>query len=412
MFDPNEEIRILRDTTARAAREKIAPLARSIDETGEFNREVEALCWDLGLLTMTLPPEFGGIPDHRGTALCCAVEEIAKHCAASSLLLIIQAVGSFPIVHGARDEVRNRFLSRIAEERLLTAYLVTEPSAGSDVAAIRTTARKDRDHYLISGRKCFATNGGVASLYSVLARTSAGGGHDGLSFFLVERNTPGLSIGRTESKLGQRGSNTTEVFLDEVRVPSNQLMGEEGKGFVLAMRDFDMSRPAVAAQALGIAEGALHAMVGYATQREAFGRAIADHQLIKAIISDSATLIEAARGLVYRAADQYDKGIRNTKLASMAKCFASDAAMKVTTDAVQVLGGYGYTKDFPVERMFRDAKLTQIFEGTNQIQRLVIAREILQEAGYSRSLPDRLGAATADRVGLGLPRTPIRGRSA
>ncbi|MEW6352178.1 MAG: acyl-CoA dehydrogenase family protein [Thermodesulfobacteriota bacterium] len=384
MFDPNDDIRMLRETTARAAREKIAPLARSIDETGEFNRDVETLCWDLGLLTMTLPQEYGGVSDHRGTALCCAVEEIAKHCASSALLLIIQAVGSFPIVHGACDEIRDKFLSRIAEERLLTAYLVTEPSAGSDVAAIRTTARKDNDHYLISGRKCFATNGGVASLYSVLARTSDRGGHEGLTFFLVERGTPGLSIGRTEDKLGQRGSNTTEVFLDEVRVPSNRLLGTEGEGFLLAMRDFDMSRPAVAAQALGIAEGALNIMVGYATQREAFGKAIADHQLIRAIIADSATLIEAARGLVYRAAHQYDQGVPNTKLSSMAKCFASDAAMKVTTDAVQVLGGYGYTKDFPAERMFRDAKLTQIFEGTNQIQRLVIAREILKEVGYSQ----------------------------
>ncbi len=381
MFEEAEDLRILRETVRRAAKEKIAPLAASIDEEGAFNREVEALCWDLGLLTLTLPPEFGGIERSKGTAFCAAVEEIARCCASSALLLIIQAVGSFPIVHGASGEIRHKILTKIAEERALVGYLVTEPSSGSDVASIRTIATRDGDDYVISGRKCFATNGGVASLYSVLARTSPGGGHDGLSFFVVERDRPGVSIGRTEDKLGQRGSNTTEVMLDDVRVPSQNLLGVEGKGFLIAMKDFDMSRPAVAAQALGIAEGAFEVMVRYAKERRTFGKPIAEHQLIQAILADSATLIEASRGLVYRAAKLYDEGRQNTKLASMAKCFASDAAMKVTTDAVQVLGGYGYMKDFPAERMFRDAKLTQIFEGTNQIQRLVIAREILKETG-------------------------------
>lgn len=381
MFDETQELRILRETVRRAAKEKISPLAASIDEQGTFNRDVEALCWDLGLLTLTLPPEFGGIEENQGTALCAAVEEIARHCASSALLLIIQAVGSFPVVHGASEQVRRKLLARIAEERALVGYLVTEPSSGSDVASIKTVATRDGNDYLISGTKCFATNGGVASLYSVLARTSKGGGHAGLSFFVVERERPGVSIGRTENKLGQRGSNTTEVILDEVSVPAENLLGAEGKGFLLAMKDFDMSRPAVAAQALGIAEGALDVMVRYATERRTFGKPIAEHQLIQAMLADSATLIEASRGLVYRSARLYDHGRQNTKLASMAKCFASDSAMKVTTDAVQVLGGYGYMKDFPVERMFRDAKLTQIFEGTNQIQRLVIAREILKQTG-------------------------------
>lgn len=381
MYETTDELRIFRETVSRAAKEKIAPLAAGTDESAAFNREVESLCWDLGLLTLALPPEFGGLEQGRGTALCIAVEEIAKCCAASALLLIIQAVGSFPIVHGASSEIRDQILRRIAEDRLLVAYLVTEPHAGSDVASIRTSARRDGGDYVISGTKCFATNGGVAAVYSVLARTSRGGGHDGLSFFLVERDRPGLSVGRTENKLGQRGSNTTEVILDQVRVPARNLLGEEGRGFLLAMKDFDMSRPAVAAQALGIAQGAFDAMVRYALDRTAFGKPIAEHQLIQAILADSATLIEASRGLVYRAAALYDGGDRNTKVASMAKCFASDAAMKITTDAIQVLGGYGYMKDFQVERMFRDAKLTQIFEGTNQIQRLVIAREIIREAG-------------------------------
>jgi cyclohexane-1-carbonyl-CoA dehydrogenase len=379
MLYETEELKILRETVHRAARDKIGPLAASIDEEGTFNREVESLCWDLGLLTLILPPEFGGLERDRGTAFCTAVEEIARYCASSALLLIIQAVGSFPIVHGARGEVRDRILSRIGNERLLVGYLVTEPAAGSDVAGLRTTAVRDGNEYVISGTKCFATNGAVASVYSVLARTSRGGGHDGLSFFLVERDRPGLSIGKTESKLGQRGSNTAEVILDEVRVPAENILGEEDRGFLLAMRDFDMSRPAIGAQALGIAQGAFEVMVRYAKERHAFGKPIAEHQLISAILADSATLIEASRGLVYRACRLYDEGKQNTKLASMAKCFSSDAAMKITTDAIQVLGGYGYMKDFPVERMFRDAKLTQIFEGTNQIQRLVIAREILRE---------------------------------
>lgn len=382
-IEASQELAILREAVHRAAREKIAPIAPSIDELGEFNRDVEALCWDLGLLTLALPAEFGGMERNTGTALCIAVEELARFCASSALLLIIQAVGSYPIIHGLTGKIRDRILTRIGEERQLVAYLVTEPAGGSDVAGLKTTAVKDGNEYVLNGTKCFATNGGVASIYSVLARTSKEGGHMGLSFFLVERERAGLKIGRKENKLGQRGSNTTEVFLDDVRVPAAHLLGEEGKGFLLAMRDFDMSRPAVGAQALGIAEAALDAMVKYSTERRTFGKFLAQHQMIQAIIADSATLIEAGRGLIYRAASLYDEGKPNTKIASMAKCFTSDAAMKIATDAVQVLGGYGYMKDFNVERMFRDAKLTQIFEGANQIQRIVIAREILKDAGLS-----------------------------
>lgn len=374
------ELQMFREVVSKAAYEKVAPLASEIDAKGEFNREAEGLLWDLGLLSMCLPPEHGGFDEHQGVALCIAVEELAKHCASTALLLIIQAVGCYPIVHGANENIRERILQRIENERLLVGYLATEPSGGSDVAAIETQAVRDGDEYVITGNKCFATNGGVAGLYSVLARTSEGAGHKGLSFLLVERDRAGISVGRAESKLGQRGSNTTDVALDEVRVPVDNLLGEEGKGFMLAMKDFDMSRPAIGAQALGIAEGAFDAMVAYAMERQTFGRPIAGHQMIKAIIADAAMAIEASRGLVYRASSLYDRGTSSPKLASMAKCFSSDAAMKITTDAIQVLGGYGYTRDYPVERFFRDAKLTQIFEGTNQIQRLVIAREVLKEA--------------------------------
>ncbi|MGB8931911.1 MAG: cyclohexane-1-carbonyl-CoA dehydrogenase [Anaeromyxobacteraceae bacterium] len=380
MYARTDELRILRDTVRRAARERIAPNAKATDASGEVDRDVVALSWELGLMTLIYPPEHGGAERDAGTALCLAVEEIAKHCAASALHLIIQAVGSFPILHGARPEVLKRLLPTIVDQQRLVAYLVTEPAAGSDVGAIRTTAKRDGNEWVLNGTKCFATNGAIASVYSVLARTSQAPGREGLSFFLVERDAPGLKVGKVEHKLGQRGSNTAEMILDEVRIPAENLLGLEGKGFLLAMKDFDMSRPAIGAQALGIAEGAFGEMVRYAQERKTFGKPLADHQMIQQIIADSATAIEASRGLVYGAARLFDQGERNTKLASMAKVFASDAAMKITTDAIQVFGGYGYMQDYPVERMFRDAKLTQIFEGANQIQRLVIAREILKES--------------------------------
>lgn len=378
MFIDNEELRVAADTIRQAARERIAPLAASIDATGQLNPEVIDLLWDLGLMTAVFPPQYGGAEEHHGTLLCIGVEEIARHCASSALMLIIQAVGSFPIIHGARPELLDRVMTRMVKNRELAAYLVSEPGAGSDVASIRTTAVRDGDAYVLSGTKCFSTNGPVASVYTVLARTS-GNGRDGLSFFLVERDTPGLKIGKIEKKMGQKGSQTSEVHLDAVRIPAENLLGEENKGFRIAMKDFDMSRPSVAAQALGIAEGAFEQMENYSRERKTFGRPLCDHQMIQQIIADSATLIEASRGLIYRAAALYDQGKRNTKLASMSKVFASDAAMKITTDAIQVFGGYGYMQDYPVERMFRDAKLTQIFEGANQIQRLVIAREIRNE---------------------------------
>jgi cyclohexane-1-carbonyl-CoA dehydrogenase len=380
-FIPTEELKIFRDKIQRVARDKIAPQASLADEKEFFNREVESLLWDLGLLTITFPKKYGGYGKGRIVALCIAVEEIAKYCASSALLLIIQAVGSFPMIHGGSDELKRKYLPQMSEGRKLVAYLVTEPTAGSDIASIQTSAVKEGNKYILNGSKCFATSGGVAGIYSVLAKTSEGKGSS--SFFLVERESQGLSIGRTERKLGQRGSNTTEVFLENVKVPMGNLLGRLGDGFIIAMKDFDMSRPAIAAQALGIAEGAFEAMIQFIKERITFEKPIAEHPIIQTILADSAILIEASRGLVYRAAILNDEGKNSTKFASMAKCFAGDAAMKITTDAIdaiQVLSGYGFLKDFQVERMFRDAKLTQIFEGTNQIQRLVIARQILNES--------------------------------
>lgn len=388
MFDqtsclPTKELRNFRDRIQRIARYKIAPQAPLVDEEEFFNREVESLLWDLGLLTLTFPEKYGGYGKDRMVALCIAVEEVAKVCASSALLLIIQAVGSFPIIHGGSNELKQKYLPQMSEGRKLVAYLVTEPTSGSDIASIQTTAVRDGNEYILNGSKCFATSGGVAGIYSVLAKTSEGEENRNSSFFVIERESPGLSIGRTESKMGQRGSNTTEVFLENVRVPAENLLGREGDGFLIAMKDFDMSRPAIAAQALGIAEGAFDTIIRFIKERPTFGKPIADHPAIQTILADSAILIEASRGLVYRAAILNNEGKNSTKFASMAKCFAGDAAMKITidaTDAIQVLSGYGFLKDFQVERMFRDAKLTQIFEGTNQIQRLVVARQILKES--------------------------------
>jgi cyclohexane-1-carbonyl-CoA dehydrogenase len=380
---PTEELKAFRDRIRRAAMGKIAPQASLVDEEEFFNHEVESLLWDLGLLTLTFPEKYGGYGKGRAVALCIAVEEIAKYCASSALLLIIQAVGSFPIIHAGSKELKQKYLPQMSEGRKLVAYLVTEPTAGSDIAGIQTTAVKEGRAYILNGSKCFATSGGVAGIYSVLAKTSEGKGKGSISFFLVERDSPGLSIGRTERKLGQRGSNTTEVFLENVKAPVKNLLGRLGDGFIIAMKDFDMSRPAIAAQALGIAEGALDSIIKFVKERHTLGKPIANHPVIQTLVADSAILIEAARGLVYRAATLNDKGKVNTKFASMAKCFAGDAAVKVTTDAIdaiQILGGYGFLKDHEIERMFRDAKLTQIFEGTNQIQRLVVARQILNES--------------------------------
>ncbi len=377
---PTDDLRRFREKVHQLAREKIAPQAPLVDEEEFFNREVESLLWEEGLLTLTFPEEYGGVPHHRTTALCIAVEEIARYCASSALLLIVQAVGSFPIIHGGSVDLKKKYLPQMSRGRKLVAYLVTEPSSGSDVAGIQTTARRMGDRYLLRGSKCFATNGGVAEIYSVLARTSTERGK--CSFFLVERGSKGLSIGRTERKLGQRGSNTTEVFLDNVEVPSENLLGIEGEGFLIAMKDFDMSRPAIGAQALGIAEGALEILLDHLREKLKMEMPFRDLPILQALIAESATLIEASRGLIYRAALMNDAGMSNTKLASMAKCFAADAAMKITTDlidAFQVLNGFGSLRESPLDRMFRDAKLTQIFEGTNQIQRLVISRQILKE---------------------------------
>jgi cyclohexane-1-carbonyl-CoA dehydrogenase len=376
IFDEiDSEQRLILDNVRKVVKERIAPIAAEMDREGVFRWDIARLFAQMGLLQIFLPPAYGGLERDNTLIFCLCVEEIAKACASSSLLLVIQAVGSFPIIVGGNQDQKDRFFPRLAKGEELVAYLVTEPFAGSDVAGIKAKAEKTGGGYILNGHKLFSTNGGVASIYTVLAKT----GEKGLTFFVVEREQEGVSIGKTEDKLGFRASNTSEVILEEVRVPEANRLGEEGKGFLIAMKDFDMSRPSIAALALGIAEAALEYSLEYTCQRETFGKPLIRHQAISFMLADAAMEIEAGRRLMVEAARMHDSGKSNSKLASMSKCFCSDIAMKITTDAVQVFGGYGYTKDYPVERLFRDAKLTQIFEGTNQIQRIVIAREMLRE---------------------------------
>ncbi|HDZ89210.1 MAG TPA: acyl-CoA dehydrogenase [Deltaproteobacteria bacterium] len=370
-----EEQRILLANVKRAVRETVAPAAAETDRTGAFNWDVVSLFWDLGLLQIMLPEKYGGWSHNPAHTLCLAIEEIARACASSALLLIIQAVGSYPLIFAGNEDQKKKYFPMISDQRNLIGYLVTEPGAGSDVQAISSTATPSGEMYVLNGRKVFATNGAVAGLYSVLVKT----GERELTFFVVERALEGVSTGRVEDKCGFRGSNTAEVILEDVHVPRDNLLGKPGEGFSIAMGDFDMSRPTVAALALGLAEGALDYTIKYARQRHTFGKPLIKHQAIQFILAEASTLIEASRGLMEKAALGFDSGRKNTKLASMAKYFCSDAAMKITTDMVQVLGGYGYIKDYPIERMFRDAKLTQIFEGANQIQKMIIGREISRD---------------------------------
>lgn len=375
MIDLDEEQEIILDSVKKAVKEKIAPIASDIDRDAVFRWDIAQLFAHLGLFQIFLPPSYGGLGKDKTLMYCLCVEEIAKECASSALMLVIQAVGSFPIIAAGNQNQRDRFFPRLSEGKELIGYLVTEPYAGSDVAGLRTKAEKGDGGYILNGYKNFATHGGIASFYTVLAKTA----ERELTFFVVDRDQEGVSIGKTEDKLGFRGSNTAEVILENVMVPKENRLGNEGEGFLIAMKDFDMSRPSIAALALGIAEKALDLSLEYACQRETFGKPLVKHQAVSFMLADAAMQIEAGRGLMLEAAKRHDLNKPNAKLASMAKCFCSDIAMKIATDAIQIFGGYGYTKDYPVERLFRDAKLTQIFEGTNEIQRMVIAREMVKE---------------------------------
>jgi alkylation response protein AidB-like acyl-CoA dehydrogenase len=376
-----DEQRELRDLVRELARERIAPRAAEIDEKHEFPWDVVELYRDHELFGLFYDEQYGGTG--TGTLLALvAIEEVSKVCATSGLILAVQELGSLGTKLAGTDEQKERWLPRLASGEWLCAYALTESGSGSDSAAMRTTARRESDEYVLNGSKRFITNAGVAHLYTVFAKTEPEAGHAGISAFVVEADTPGFEVARVEPKMGIKGSTTGELVFEECRIPADNLLGEEGEGFKIAMRILDRSRPGIAAQGLGIAQGATDYALEYAKTRETMGKPIAQHQLVAAMLADMETKCEAARGLLYKfglAADEGLEGPELTKLSAMAKLYCTDVAMEVTTDAVQVLGGYGYISEYPLERMMRDAKITQIYEGTNQIQRLVIAREMLKE---------------------------------
>ncbi len=388
-FDPlTDEQRELRGLVRTLARERIAPRAAAIDESHEFPWDVVELFRENEIFGLLYDEAHGGLG--TGTLLALvAIEEVSKVCATSGLILAVQELGSLGLKLAGSEQQQQRFLPRLASGEWLAAYALTEAGSGSDSAAMRTRARRDGDEYVLDGGKRFITNAGVAHLYTVFAKTDPEAGHAGISAFVVEAGTPGFEVARVEPKLGIAGSMTGELVFDGARVPAANRLGEEGEGFRIAMRILDRSRPGVGAQGLGIAQGATDYALEYAKTRETFGQPIGEHQLIAAKLADMETRCEAARGLLYRFGQMVDAGIDGgelTKASAQAKLFCSDTAMEVTTEAVQILGGYGYIKEYPVERMMRDAKITQIYEGTNEIQRLVIARELLKEnRGYANA---------------------------
>jgi alkylation response protein AidB-like acyl-CoA dehydrogenase len=377
------EQREIRDLIRTLARDRIAPRAAEIDESSEFPWDLVELFREHEIFGLPFEERFGGTG--TGTLMVLvAIEEISKACATTGLILALQELGSLAIKNDGNDEQKERYLPRLASGEWLPAYALTEPGSGSDAAAMRTEARREGDDYVLNGAKRFITNAGVAGLYVVFAKTDPAKGHGGISAFVVEADAPGFEVGRIEPKMGIKGSTTGEIFFNDCRVPAENLLGDEGEGFKVAMRVLDRSRPGIAAQALGIAQGATDYALEYAKSRETMGRPLIEHQLIAAKLADMETNCEAGRGLLYKVGMAIDEGVEPlTKISAMAKLFCGDIAMEVTTEAVQILGGYGYIKEYPVERMMRDAKITQIYEGTQEIQRLVIAREMAAEARFS-----------------------------
>jgi alkylation response protein AidB-like acyl-CoA dehydrogenase len=369
---------LLRDAVRVLADERIAPRAAEIDRTAEFPWDVKELLAAQDILGLPFPTEYGGVGGELLT-VCLAVEQISRVCATSGLILAVQELGALPILLAGTDEQKARWLPDLAAGRSLIAFALTESEAGSDAAAARTRARRDGGDYVIDGAKRFISQGSVADLVTVFAVTDdAADRHRRLSCFVVETKAPGFKVERLEHKMGIRGSPTAELSFTGLRVPAENRLGDEGDGFSIAMRTLDRSRPAIAAQAVGIAQGALDVAARYARERKQFGKPIGELQMIAAMLADMDAGTEAARQLLYKACVEIDAGsAQASRWSAMCKLVAGDTAMRVTTDAVQVLGGYGYIDEFPVERMMRDAKITQLYEGTQQIQRLVIARSLL-----------------------------------
>ncbi|REE98359.1 acyl-CoA dehydrogenase [Thermomonospora umbrina] len=382
-YAPSEEHELLRQTVRELAEAKIAPHAAEVDEAGEFPQDALDALVANDLHAVHVPESYGG-PGADALATVIVIEEVARVCMSSSLIPSVNKLGSVPVLLSGSEELKKKYLSPMARGEAMFSYALSEAEAGSDAASMKTRAVRDGDHWVLNGAKMWITNAGVSEYYTVMAVTDPAAGARGISAFVVEKSDPGVSFGPKEKKLGIKGSPTRQVILEDVRIPADRLIGDEGAGFKTALATLDHTRITIAAQALGVAQGALDYAVGYIKERKQFGKAIADFQGIQFMVADMAMKIEAARQLTYHAAIKSERAMLGEKVpdltfvSSACKCLASDVAMEVTTDAVQLLGGYGYTREFPVERMMRDAKITQIYEGTNQIQRMVMARQILK----------------------------------
>ena len=377
VYQLSDEHQMLRSTVRDLAEDVIAPRAAEIDEAAEYPWDVHKALKDADLLAIHVPEEYGGAGADK-IAHCILVEEVARVCASSSLIPMGNKLGTTGMILAGSEDLKRRYLPQVAAGEATFSYALSEREAGSDAASMRTRATADGDAYVLNGTKCWITGAGVSTHYTVMAVTDAEAGARGISAFVVHADDPGFSVGTKERKLGIKGSPTCEIYFDNCRIPADRMIGDPGTGFKTALRTLDHTRLGIGAQAVGIAQGALDAAVAYVKERKQFQQRIADFQGVQFMVADMAMRIEAARQLVYVAAAAAERGEKNlTFRSSAAKCFASDTAMSVTTDAVQLFGGYGYTKDFPVERMMRDAKITQIYEGTNQIQRMVMARQLL-----------------------------------
>jgi alkylation response protein AidB-like acyl-CoA dehydrogenase len=379
MFQLDEEQRLILQSVREIVQKEIKPRAAALDETGEFPWDIVRIFAKNDILNPLLPRKYGGVEVSTYT-FCMIVEEIAKACAASALLLVAQAEGTFPILYGADESLQEKYLKRLAGgSQVLIGLGAIEPSAGSGIFSLRTRAELRGDQYILQGEKCFAQNGSVADFLVLYAYTDRSKGSHGVSALVVEKGAPGLVFRRNENKMGMRGTIYSEIFLENLAVPRENLIGQEGEGFSNMLKTLSASRLFTAAQAVGLAEGAMEEALSYARKRVQFGKTISHHAPIQFMIAEMATGIESARLLTYQTAFLFDQGEwkKAGTHAAMAKLIASDTAMKVTTDAVQIMGGYGYMKDYPVERMMRDAKLTQIYTGTNQIMKLIIGRDLV-----------------------------------
>lgn len=375
----SEEQLEMQEISRRIATEKMKPLSEKYDEEGIFPWDIVEIMAQSDLFAILIPEEYGGISG-KVMDLAVVTEELCAVDMGISLAFGVTGLGMYPILIAGSEEQKQKYLSQIASGKRLAAFGLTEAGAGSDVGAMSTTARKEGDHYVLNGTKQWISNGGEAEIYTVFAMTDPAKGARGCSAFVVEKGTPGFSFGKKENKMGIRANSTRELVFEDCSVPAENLLGREGTGFITAMKVFDKSRPMVGAQAVGVARGAFEAAIRYSKEREQFGKPISSFQAVQFMLADMATQIEAARALVYQTARMVDSGAKNySKESAMCKYFASDVAMKVTTDAVQILGGYGYMKEYPVEKMMRDAKILQIYEGTNQIQRGIVAANLLKE---------------------------------